>query len=309
MPTQICADLAKQYLGHKDGIYALAVDEKLDFFISAGADGWVAKHSFAPDQASVLVAKLPSTIYALAYDREKKHLFVGQNNDGIQLLDLECNKQIGSIALGKHRIFAIKQLGDHILVGLSDGRLLVIAQKNLRISHQIKLGTQALRCIALCHTDQHMLAVGCSGGQIHLLSADNFEVKKSFLGHEKSVFSLQFNPYTNELVSCGLDAQLKIWSISGFEQTLVEVIVAHQFTINHVVFHTNKPYFATCSKDKTVKLWNAQTYQLLKVLEQSPQIGHRNSVNALAWHNEKDWLVSCGDDRQICLWHLYKEQW
>ncbi len=60
--------------------------------------------------------------------------------------------------------------------------------------------------------------------------------------------------------------------------------------------------FATASRDKTLKVWETEGFQLLKVLEGRRDGGHSHSVNRLLWTNFNNWLVSCSDDRSIILW-------
>lgn len=53
----------------------------------------------------------------------------------------------------------------------------------------------------------------------------------------------------------------------------------------------NDDLFITCSKDKTIKIWNMKTYQIIRTLH-----GHRASVNALLLH-ENNFVISASGDR------------
>ena len=79
---------------------------------------------------------------------------------------------------------------------------------------------------------------------------------------------------------------------------------AHWFTINKIVFHPEGKWFATGSRDKTIKIWDAETFELLKVIETMRDKGHINSVNCLLWSEHNDYLLSCGDDRSIIAWEV-----
>ena len=76
---------------------------------------------------------------------------------------------------------------------------------------------------------------------------------------------------------------------------------AHWYTINAIALHPKGHLIATGSRDKTVKIWDAQTFKLLKVLDTLRDGCHVNSVNALLWL-DNGILVSGSDDRTLILW-------
>lgn len=75
-------------------------------------------------------------------------------------------------------------------------------------------------------------------------------------------------------------------------------------------------YAATGSRDKTIKLWDAQSGQLLRDLvspsyhsfrcsiEHSHQPGHNNWIRALVFHPSGKYLLSAADDKTIRVWEL-----
>ncbi|PIQ20460.1 MAG: hypothetical protein COW65_14840, partial [Cytophagales bacterium CG18_big_fil_WC_8_21_14_2_50_42_9] len=63
-------------------------------------------------------------------------------------------------------------------------------------------------------------------------------------------------------------------------------------------------YFATCSMDKSIKVWHAQSFKLLKVIDKARHAGHGTSVNKLFWSDRQNSLVSCSDDRTVSVWNL-----
>jgi WD40 repeat protein len=58
--------------------------------------------------------------------------------------------------------------------------------------------------------------------------------------------------------------------------------------------------FATASRDKTLKIWDVATQEIIQRIEQTNE-GHLNSVNTLLWMDDNT-LVSAGDDRSINIW-------
>jgi WD40 repeat protein len=56
--------------------------------------------------------------------------------------------------------------------------------------------------------------------------------------------------------------------------------------------------------DKTLKIWDASEFKLLKVIDFARHGGHKNSVNKLYWSDYQDLLVSASDDKKISVWKL-----
>ncbi len=81
------------FLGHNESIYTLhSLD---DFrFISAGADGMIVMWDLrSPDEGEVIV-KIEGSVYAITYDPNEGMLYVGQNNDGVHLVNLNEKKEL-----------------------------------------------------------------------------------------------------------------------------------------------------------------------------------------------------------------------
>ena len=119
-----------------------------------------------------------------------------------------------------------------------------------------------------------------------------------------------FFAYTIRLITNNLSAAdaMRCSKFGNWIKSLKIVFAqpAHWFTINAIAFHPNGQFFATASRDKTIKIWDANTFELLKVLEVIRDKGHVNSVNALLWHPYQELLLSAGDDRSIIIWETKK---
>ncbi|HEY9117276.1 MAG TPA: WD40 repeat domain-containing protein, partial [Roseivirga sp.] len=105
------------------------------------------------------------------------------------------------------------------------------------------------------------------------------------------------------LISGSRDAHLKIWRVED-NYTLDQSIVAHMYAINHLVFSADGKHFVTCSMDKSIKVWDAETFQLLKVIDKARHAGHGTSVNKVLWTNFNNLLLSASDDRSISIWDI-----
>ena len=65
-------------------------------------------------------------------------------------------------------------------------------------------------------------------------------------------------------------------------------IEAHSFQVNELAFNPNDPFeLASASPDRTIKIWNVETGEILHVFE-----GFEGAVSAITYHPERNLLVS-----------------
>ena len=76
------------------------------------------------------------------------------------------------------------------------------------------------------------------------------------------------------------------------------------FAINYVAFREDGRYFVTCSMDKSIKLWDASSLQLLKVIDKARHAGHGTSINKVLWSRYNQQIIAISDDRTISIWDI-----
>ena len=172
----------------------------------------------------------------------------------------------------------------------------------MAVAATLKASSQSARCCDINPSNRE-LAVGFSDNKIRLFDLDSLKLKQELEAHEKSVFTVRYNPDFTSLLSGSRDAHLKIWSVRDQYQ-LSQSIVAHMYAINHLDFSPDGKHFVTCSMDKSIKVWDAKEYKLLKVIDKARHAGHGTSVNKLLWTTFQDQVISCSDDRAISVWDL-----
>lgn len=261
----------------------------------------VVQWDLADAETGKMVVKVPSSVYALSYNRTNERLVVGQNFSGIHLVNVEEKKEVGSVALTKAAIFDIQATDEAIYVSTGAGELFKVSWE-LKVLAVAKLSEQSARTIAV-HPVSGELAVGFSDNYIRIVNSSDLSVKREFKAHEISVFTLCYHPQLPVLVSGSRDARIKFWDMDR-DYTLVEEIVGHMYAINHIEFSPDGQHFVTCSMDKSIKVWDARRFKLLKVIDKARHAGHATSVNKLLWMSYNNWLVSCSDDRTISTWDI-----
>jgi len=294
--------LLHKFGGHKDCLYAMSAGPDSQGFFTSGADALVVKWDLRQPDQGQLVAKVSNTVYALCYLPAFNTLVVGQNFEGIHLIDLNTNKEIRSVKLTDKAIFDIQYAEGKLWVATGGGEIIVVDYNSFaRVNNQV-LSTEYCRCLALNPSDPTEISAGFSDNVIRILDKDTLQVRQELAAHTNSVFCLTYDQKGQYLLSGSRDAHLRFWH-AGKRYEAEKPVVAHMFTINHVAFSPSGKYFATCSKDKSVKVWHSQKRQLLKVIDKARHAGHGTSVNKLLWLDDSH-LVSCSDDRTISIWEL-----
>jgi len=84
---------------------------------------------------------------------------------------------------------------------------------------------------------------------------------------------VRYSPDGKFLLTGGRDAHLNIWQTDSYE--LIKSIPAHNWAIYDIVFNPDTTLFATASRDKTIKIWDAKhinycTASLKKIMKHTP---------------------------------------
>lgn len=287
--------------GHRAAIYDLALSPT--GFYSAAADGFIVHWHLEDVDFGEVVAQVEGGKFLCLTTLEDGGIVTGALDGGVHWLypgNEERNLHVAHHTLG---VFAILRIGNEVFTAGGDGVLTRWNATTGRTMESLPLSPNSLRSIAY-HPQDDLLAVGASDGKVYLLHREGMLLINSHLANEPSVFCLAFpqDSSATRLISGGRDARLHFFNLSSPEEP-PRIIDAHNSTINALAFSPNGRYLATASRDKTVKLWDATTWELLKVAEVVRDRGHVNSVNTLLWLND-ELLVTAGDDRRVLGWSL-----
>ena len=288
--------------GHNDCIYALKEGADPRYFYTGAGDGLVVEWDLDHPKDGVLLARLPHSVYSLEVDPKRNFLIVGHNYEGIHVIDLEEKMESWNLKLSSAAIFDLKVFGDELFVATGDGVLIVVDMQMRAVKRQVKLSSKSIRVLAIAPKKKH-LALGFSDHSIQVLdlAADAVPIAR-LEGHSNSVFALGYSPDEKILVSGGRDACLKFWSTDRY--LLEENVVAHLYAINYLSFREDGKYLVTCSMDKSLKIWDSTSRNLLKVIDKARNAGHGTSINKVFWSTYSGVIVSVSDDRSIAIWQI-----
>ncbi|KAK4543007.1 hypothetical protein LTR36_006005 [Oleoguttula mirabilis] len=193
------------------------------------------------------------------------------------------------------------------------------------IRHQGEGHTECVYTIQ--HTSKHMVS-GSRDKTIRKWDLETYRLIGAPLkGHDASVLCLQFDerPEHDIIVSGGSDNYLIIWRFST-GQIIKKHTHAHSESVLNLRFDDR--YIVTCSKDKTIKIWNRRalatddplipSHQLLNIDNPGHYLrdvdlvkeytllailtGHQAAVNAVMIHDNT--IISASGDRTIKSWNI-----
>ncbi|MGB0839486.1 MAG: WD40 repeat domain-containing protein [Chitinophagales bacterium] len=303
--------------GHRGSIYSLCAGKKASILYSTDGNGWVVQWDLTDTTQAKVIAQVPSNVFALCLLPQRNYLALGSMQGILYFIDLKNHQVVApTLQLGK-AIYALKVVGNQLWIGDGTGTLSMLDIKTMQLSKSESISDKNIRAIDF-NAKTNQLAIGTSDSQTYLLDKDNWKVEQQLAFHKNSVFSATFVKNGEWLVTGARDAHLAIWHqeqqpIVGVEAVqnkptfvLHHTIPAHLFTINHIVESPNKRLWATASRDKSIKIWDAQTFVLLKVIDplKADLQAHSHSVNRLLWLEEPNRLLSASDDRTIRMWTI-----
>ena len=198
-------------------------------------------------------------------------------------------------------MFAVLRVGEEVFTAGGDGVLVRWDAREGRTLESLPLSGNSLRCLAYLPAHD-ALAVGASDSRVYVVDRASFAVRHVRPANDPSVFTVAAVPGRDHLlVSGGRDAHLRFHSLTDAPPP--PPIAAHLATVNALAFSPDGRHLATASRDKTIKLWAADDFRLLKVGEVVRDRGHVNSVNTLLWLDNRT-LVTAGDDRRLLTWSV-----
>lgn len=271
--------------GHSGPIYALAADEQ--FVYSTSSDGFVTRWNLKTGEQDAFTIKLDSPAYVIHLNHNI--LFIGSTNGTIRAVDVESRKLLWENNRFGKSVFALcwSNTLNLLLVGDLEGNLFAIDADG-KSAWYFPLDSGKIRLIK--EFDDHFY-IGAQDGKLRCFQLPSLNEIWCTSAHEGSVYGLLKTE--SGLISSGYDGKVAIINDQGAIRKSFPV--HYQSVYGLVAFDDG---FATCSKDKTMKVWD-KNWNCVKKID---GIGmHNKSVNALI--SLENALVSGSDDKTIRIWN------
>ncbi|KAJ3075323.1 hypothetical protein HDU98_008571 [Podochytrium sp. JEL0797] len=168
-----------------------------------------------------------------------------------------------------------------------------------RCSSSLNGHTEAVLVVSFS-PDGTMLATGSGDTTIRIWDLNTETPKHTLTGHTNWVQILAWSPDAKYLTSGSMDKTVRVWDPKA-GKALGEGLKSHTQLITGIAWeplHLNAACnrFATSSKDMSIKIWNAQTRQVLISMT-----GHTAPVTCIKWGGT-GLMYSASRDKSVRVW-------
>ncbi|KAM3102035.1 NB-ARC domain-containing protein [Phormidesmis sp. 146-12] len=205
----------------------------------------------------------------------------------------------------------------HRVVFSSDGQRVVSAHEDsvIRVWNQqteqppktLEGHAGSVRRISFALNNQ--LLASCSNDHtVKLWNVDSGQLLTTFQGHQGIVWAAAFSADDKTISSCSADQTIKVWDASQVKlsgENVVEVksclrtLEGHQDWVVTIDLSPECQMLASGSFDKTIKLWNSETGEIVRTLQ-----GHTSPVLTVCFDPSGQLLASGSDDLKVKLWDI-----
>ncbi len=154
----------------------------------------------------------------------------------------------------------------------------------------------------------HLYAGGgipAQNGEIRIWDVASEELIKSFEMHGDTIESIALSPNNTTLLTASMDEYSAVLDLKRLEDIQESIDQEAKWLTQHVgrvlctLYHPQGTYFVTGSEDKTIKVWNPKTFNVMVNFD-----GNDDAVYSLAYSTDEGVIVSGSADRTVRTWRV-----
>jgi WD40 repeat protein len=121
------------------------------------------------------------------------------------------------------------------------------------------------------------------------------EPEVTFQAHGSYVIGLRFSRDGRILISCGMDAQIKLWDTASWTERAT--FTGHQNSVNSLSLSPDEHRLASSSTDTSVRIWSFPDGRLLETLYDQKKV-----ASGAAFSPDGKWLAAVYYGGRVSLW-------
>lgn len=147
--------------------------------------------------------------------------------------------------------------------------------------------------------------IAAESGEIRIWDVASEALIKSFEIHGDTIESIALNPSNTALLTASMDEYSAVIDITTLENAEDSIDKQAKWLTQHVgrvlctLYHPQGAYFVTGSEDKTIKVWNPNTFNVLVNFD-----ANDDAVYSLAYSVEEGVIVSGSADNTVRTWRV-----
>ncbi len=143
----------------------------------------------------------------------------------------------------------------------------------------------------------NILAIACGDGAVRMWHTSTQAYMATFKQHRGGMSSIRFTPDCRLLLSSH-DKTASIVTLDDKFQLMSSIkLYGHTDRVKDILPLPSSNQCVTCSRDKTIKVWDCETGSCLRTLSK-----HTSSANSLAMHSNGQHFASGSEDRTVIIW-------
>lgn len=232
---------------------------------------------------------------------KQEGMIVGFNDEIIDIKNSKTQAETGN----DEQLESVGASADYFVLVTNSNNVKVINKKTNKMEHLITGHTNTVLCADFWYP---YIATAGKDNVLKLWRINNekrtVEHLANYNGHSGDIVSLVALPTSKIIATASEDYTIKLWAMCLEVEHKVEIkssirtAIAHQKSINSIRASACETYLATCSQDRTIKVFNMNLTCIFTLA------GHRRSVWDVSFHPVEKMLVSVGGDGMIKGWSL-----
>ena len=305
--------------GHSNRIIDISVSNNSEYYVTSSKEGKIIIWDNNHEMKSLFTFDSTKSIRHISLSYDNKFLAIGNKGGSIDIINIESNERHSLHTRSKGENILLEYINYNNLISCNEGEQIKIwnitssSIENDKIQYSIlkefSKPSSKIIDIRINSNNKNILANLKSGifirwdigTEYHLkrdettsLTLTDERIKKilppskNFGGEPYKYYKYNMSPDGSKIAIAIENNNIIIWN-SNFEDYNVITFHSHEYRVNDLEFSDDGKYLATSSIDKTLKLWDLNTGEVLKSFEFS-----NDWVTRIAFLNN---MIICGTYR------------
>lgn len=283
---------------HRAGVTAIALSGDGRLLVSGSRDRTIKLWNLRTGKALYTLSGHAAPVTAIAFSADGSLLISSSEDRTLRFWHVKTGTLLRTLT--GYEVFTTLALS-------ADRQLLVGCGQNGRV-HFWRLNTDPIAygiydqetlmvSVALSRDGQQVIT-GSSQHLIAMHQGRTGELLRTWAAHFTVVTAIALNPVNPSFAAGGEDGTLQCWADQTAQsERSSHLLMGHQGAITALTFTPNGHYLISGSRDRTLRIWNSYTWELLSTLT-----GHTQAITSVASTSNGQLIASGSLDHTIKLW-------